>query len=209
MLQVRDKTNHVKHPCPPTINPRGKIKGFSKKSRVRFIKLWAKIEQMIDWWFDITFHDQILKDLQTVDDRAKFASKVIRQFMQWLHRNYPYTWFVWKREWMPRLSGIMKGELNPHFHVYAGGEKLSQDDIFDIMRKWVELTGVQGEYKIQALMVALNHRSYRKIESVYDAQMYATKYGTKVAEASGRAWGKVGPVPIAKQRFLISQSSKW
>ena len=181
------------------MSKRGEIKGFSKKSRSNFLQLFGKIEGKVELWIDLTFHDQVLKD-KTQKEKAVFSSEKIRVFLQWFKRNYPHAWLIWKREWQARKSGILQGNPCPHLHTFLGW--ITEEEKNEILEKWVEITGVQGEYRIEALQVAFHRKSWRWVKSASEAQKYATKYGSKATEATGRSWGKVGPVPIAEPKKL-------
>ncbi len=179
---------------------RGEIKGFSNKSRSNFLQLFGKVDGKIELWIDLTFHDQVLKDHKTSKEKAQFSSEKIRVFLQWFKRNYPDDWLIWKREWQPRKSGILQGDSCPHLHTFLNG--IDEDQKNEILQKWVDITGVQNEFRIEALMVAFHPKSWRRVKSASEAQRYATKYSSKATEATGRSWGKVGPVPIAEPKKL-------
>ncbi len=71
-----------------------------------------------------------------------------------------------------------------------------------ILQKWVEITGVQGKYKIEALTIALHRRSWRWVNSESEAQRYATKYRSKATEVNREIVGKGRSVPIAEPKKL-------
>ncbi|MRS04256.1 hypothetical protein EG832_13720 [bacterium] len=188
---------------------RGKVDTFSIKSRIRLLQTFGQIREPIHYWVDLTFADSTLRG-KSSQEISQFASERMRVFSQWLRRKYPAdSWAIWKREWQPRKSGSLIDVLCPHYHLFLHG--IDKDDLWYILQKWVDNTGVQGEDRAKALQVAFHKKSYRKISSQKQAQRYVTKYGSKNTEAIGRSWGKIGNVPLEEgmeMKLTLEQRQK-
>jgi hypothetical protein len=123
---------------------------------------------------------------------------------------YPSVKIAYKREWVPRKSGNLKGEHVPHFHMFLSVPDMSEDyELFnlasDLARTWVGCTKTKEIQK--SLSVALYSKSYRIIKSQKQALKYATKYITKPGEnwaedSIGRSWGTIGKFDIAKPQEI-------
>ena len=160
------------------------IKEFSKKSRREFIKFLCKIKDELKLWQDITFADDVM---QNKSERKDVSNKAINRFRRIVLENYPSIKIAYKREWMPRKSGNLKGEYIPHFHMFLSVPDMSEDhELFNLAIElaeiWVDCTGTKEIQK--SLSVALHPKSYRIIKSQKHALKYATKYITK----SGGNW---------------------
>jgi len=188
---------------------RGKIQKFTQQARIRFIKTLLQAPRKPDWWVDHTFEDSVFKDMN-IEQRVKESNKVFKRFKERLRVKYPDIWYIVKREYEPRKSGDLIGELVPHFHGFYwfdGG----LDQVLDIQKMWVECTGTKDKEK--ALSVALNEKSYREIESEKMAFVYASKYVAKLEEhetdvSLGRFWFKKMPMPECDLIILKKKQDK-
>lgn len=179
------------------------IKEFSKKSRNNFKKFLCKIEDKLNLWQDITFVDDVM---QIEAERKNVSNKAINRFRRIVLDKHPSIKIAYKREWVTRKSGNLKGEYVPHFHMFLSVPNLREDqDLFnlaiELAKIWVSCTGTKEIEK--SLSVAQNYKSYRIIKSLKQAQKYATKYVTKhgenwATESIGRSWGTIGNFNIAK-----------
>lgn len=194
---------------------KGEVVTFSRKSRRNLMIKMAEMKSPFEFWQDFTFADDIMQDLR-IKERAKLSSKILKAFKLWLDREGYKIQGVWKREWRPRITGILQGQYVPHFHMLYSIEGISEKEYFELAElfaeKWVEFTGTVEIDK--ALSVALHTKSYRFIESRKQANFYVSdrkyisKYGEYVSEESiGRNWGYIGNPEFAENKtFYLNQS---
>lgn len=183
---------------------RGKITGFSPTARVRMLKEQGSLERYPRIWQDLTFADDVMIG-KSITERAKYSSRVLHYWQDWLRERFPGMWGYWKREWQIRKSGVLVGEWCPHFHVLWDWEGVSRDNYAGhcilIAGKWVSLTGSDDK---GAFAVAANKESYRWLINTHMAQVYVSKYVAKVqmleVEGSlGRFWGRIGKPRVGKR----------
>jgi hypothetical protein len=194
---------------------KGPIFTFSRKSRRNLMIKLAQMKSLFEFWQDFTFADDIMKNL-SIKERSKTASNILKAFKLWLEREGYKFHGVWKREWRPRLSGILKGQYVPHFHFLYSIEGVSEKEYFRLAllfaRKWVDFTRT-SQYN-EALSVATHHNSYRLIKSRKQANQYVSdrkyvsKYGEYVSEESiGRNWGYLDEPEFAEnEKFYLHLS---
>jgi len=194
---------------------KGEVVTFSRKSRRNLMIKLAEMKLPFDFWQDFTFADDIMEGL-TIKEKSKKTSKILKAFKLWLERGGYKIHGVWKREWRPRLSGILKGLYVPHFHFLYSIEGILKNKYLELAllfaRKWVEFTGT-NEFK-KAFKVASHYKSYRLVESRKQANLYVSdkkyisKYGEYISEESiGRNWGYIGNPEFAEnETFYMNQS---
>lgn len=162
----------------------------------------AKIDEALRFWQDLTFADDVMEGL-TVAEAAKFSSLCLKKLKQWMERNGINVFGLWKREWVRRKSGALKGSYVPHFHLVYTIKDSNEDSylptVSRIALKWVEITGTQEKEK--ALRVALHPKSFRYVESRKQMQKYMSKYLVKndpisTEESIGRNWGRLGNLEV-------------
>ena len=181
-------------------SPRGIITHISKKSARRLKKLMARTLGL-DLWIDLTFSDDVFIGM-TFQERLRKARLCLEEFEREIKKLG--LAYIWKKEIMPRLSGVMVGKRVCHYHVALCGFTEQQKKNYEkiavqLLTTWVTITRTKNP---KALQVAL-HRdkegkpsSYRLIENQRAALRYIGKYfgktekieGFKV-ESIGRAWG--------------------
>ncbi len=174
---------------------RGVVKGMSPKSSIGLRKKIAKSGK-VDLWTDFTYSDDVMKDL-SISERAKLSNYHKEEITRHIKKKFGIH-LIWKREWQERKSGKLKGEAIPHFHVIFGGLTEKQLSIWSsiciqILMRWVQITGTDNP---DAWAVAINKKSYRKIENPKHAICYISKYFGKdkpielpEGESIGRCWG--------------------
>lgn len=95
-------------PKPPK---RGAIDHFSDASRRRMMDYLAKVDySKIPFWLDLTYPDIFPED----NERWKRDLEI---FFKRLVRRWPEASGFWKLEFKPRLSGVNRGKLAPHYHL--------------------------------------------------------------------------------------------
>ena len=189
----------------PLNNKRGKRKPiieFSDKSRRNMMCTMAKIEDRMEYWQDVTFADDVMTGL-SINQKAKRSSQCMKELKQWMEREGLNIHGIWKREWVKRKSGDLKGKYIPHIHMIYSMPNSNQDTYIKtairIAEAWVNITGTNEKEK--SLRVALHPNSYRVIESRKQAQKYMSKYllkneKFKADESIGRSWGRIGSPKI-------------
>ena len=194
---------------------KGEVVTFSRKSRRNLMIKLAEMKSPFKFWQDFTFADDVMQGLR-IKERSKLSAKILKAFKLWLDREGYKLQGVWKREWRPRMSGILQGQYVPHFHLLYKIEEISEKEYFELAKlfahKWVGFTGTNENDK--ALRVALHHKSYRLIKSRKQANQYVSdwkyisKYGEFVGDESiGRNWGYIGKPEFAENKtFYLNQS---
>ena len=120
-------------PCPDS--KRGTVKGFSRASRLRFMKQFGRInimENMPYLWMTLTYPDDVRLrdrwiDLKKIEkmDRERYLDIEYLNITQhrWVFWRYLEKYLekkvpgVWRIEWVPRKSGVFKGQMMPHLHI--------------------------------------------------------------------------------------------
>jgi hypothetical protein len=93
---------------------RGKIRGFSRKSRNRMIAMLARIRwnsECLPFFMGNTCPDEV----PDADHVLHAWSKFSRRF----ERRFPESALLWRKEIMNRKSGLFVGQWVPHFHSFA------------------------------------------------------------------------------------------
>jgi hypothetical protein len=166
--------------------PRGEVKGFSRKSRMRLLKLLNSISQ--------TDLDKCLFVTLTYHQKWGDTKRDLQTFWKRLQRRYSGLWCVWKVECQKRGA--------PHFHLLIGGIDFIPSEI--VARQWTE-TLDEGEKHLQA------GTSTERVRKGEGAKRYASKYMGKGEDGDcfdGRVWGVMGRkcIPIGdRAQFLITE----
>ena len=201
----QERKNSSTSPTPK----RGQITGMSKKSSLRLRKRAARIEDL-SLWIDLTFADDTLYH-RTITERAQFSYYCLKRLTKYVKDKFNLH-LIWKRENKPRKSGKNTGEIMPHFHVLFGGMTQKQYSKWisisiQILMRWVQITGTDSD---DALAVAINKKSFRRIENPKHATCYISKYFSKdepleipEGESIGRCWGKSSNCPDV-QPYIIN-----
>ena len=204
-IEVYPGYTQLRKPAPPPQAQgggiRNKITEFSKKSRIRLLKLLNSLETPLLGWQTFTFADDVLVN-KNITQRAIFSAKVVDRLRY--HAEKAGVFGVWRREWEPRKSGPLKGELAPHIHFMYTRKGLTERRLGSLARylagKWVRLTGTDDP---RALDVAIHKRSYEWLSTHRKAIAYVSKYMAKPekmpeGESLGRAWGRIGKLPTVE-----------
>lgn len=147
---------------------RGKVTDFSPASRLRLLKFIATV----DWnatknglLITLTYPPNREKrtNKQRQIDRAQFIRDVER------HLGHQVSG-IWRIEWKPRKTGITKGQIAPHFHIFLLREIFLHHKI--VRKIWRRILSVQGP-------LATDVRAAWNAEL---ASFYCAKYLTKLNE---------------------------
>jgi hypothetical protein len=177
-----------------------KITTFSKKSRLNMMKHLGMMKYRPEFWFDLTFPDDVMKGLSREEIKLK-SSEDIHQLKRWMEREGIKAHGSWKREWKTRKSGILQGTAVPHFHnifwIEGADDGKYLQIYYRLAEKWLEIIGTQEFYKIQAWRVLFHEKSFRFIISQKQMRKYMQKYISKDEdfvshESIGRNWGLIG-----------------
>ena len=151
--------------------PRGKIGGFSAKSRGRLISLCAQLNRVLHALFlTLTWPGIWNPD-------PKVWKTCLDTFLKRLHRAFPECSGIWKLEPQQRLA--------PHFHMLLFGVEFIHHSI--LARWWYEIVGSGDERHLQA---GISIEAVRSREGVmhYASKLYM---GKEIAgfEGVGKFWG--------------------
>jgi len=204
MVTVKAKPLKVttKRPGTAQITPRGKVAGFSRRSRKRMIDTIAKIRPPGSILFlTLTYPD----DFPVGDaDRWRRDREAIRKRIL---RRCPGWGFIWRTEVKERQSGALnEGKDAPHWHLIAFAPY--QDDALAaafmqalLTEHWHDIAGA-GD---------VNHKEHgadvRIVRGRRGAYYYVSKYVAKCdAEHHeiGRRWGIFGDLNLSPNDFKAS-----
>lgn len=188
---------------------RGKVKGFSKRSRGRAIrKLGVTDERYAD-----AFLTLLLPPVFDLDPST--WKRHLRNFFRQLLRDWPGVSAFWVMEMETRKSGEMKGTYPGHFHILMYNLKRERIPAFKL---WVSACwfNVCGSEDINHFKAGTNVSAVRNVEAV---ARYITKYITKANHdrlqevypgGAGRFWGvhnaeKMPVCPV--QRYVLTESA--
>lgn len=192
---------------------KGKIKGFSKKSRLNMIKYLCRIENDPQVLWHPTFPDDVFHE-KTIDQKREYSSRVLHNLRKFIRNQKIDIQIIWKREWMPRQSGSIVGEVCPHFHMalYSSqGSDYIYEQLGKLIARFIKLSGSKDIHNMSA--VNFDKKSYQTITED-DWREYQTKYQSKVAEIEneniGRSWGVIGKfkLSLGKEILLSTVQSK-
>lgn len=165
---------------------RGNVTTFSRKSRLKLLKLiatvdWGKIPNSL--FMTLTYPDKV--DWTTCKARNKHKYLMMR-FVE-KHLGRPVKG-VWRIEWKPRKSGECVGMIAPHYHLLLLGEV------------WIPWRKIR-EWWLKAIAWDKTVSTHvRRCQSAKKAALYVSKYVAKVdrhlnldngpyLNTRGRHWG--------------------
>jgi len=164
---------------------RGKILGFSSKSRRRLRNTVAKVKKdLVPLFITLTYPAEMSEDF-------RFFKRDLKVFLQRLHRKFPDASGVWKLE--PQKRGA------PHFHIMLWGveknEYIKDNPRFGnfsdwVVFNWCEVAGSSDEnhYKFHAGQFGNEHCV--KVLPLGVAMRYISKYMSKSIDFAIADWGR-------------------
>ena len=183
-----------------------KIRGFSRNSRRRLMKLCASTLVSPDAFSTLTFDDTVLElvNESTLNPEAQNAKMKDygHNLSAALQFRFKGIGLIWRVENQPRKRGEFKGQMVPHMHqiIWLGGHDADQVREF-IMRKWLEYTGTENP---DAYAVTERAKSFQMLDGRREAVSYVSKYIAKIDDdygfSCGRVWGKIGNVPVGEEK---------
>lgn len=188
--------------------PRGKITSFSRKSRARLMRKIFSLITLPEIFSSFTYDDTVIEELLNRPENKDRPSgdvlneKIhadIHKMSAFLRKKYPEVWFYWRVDWVPRKYGKLQGLIVPHWHGLWGGPIPFEILKTIVLKKWLEYTGTQNP---DAHAVTYREKSFIKLDGKRNILFYVSKYTAKesgrIGFKTGRHWGAVGPIPIAK-----------
>lgn len=165
---------------------RGKIVGFSRKSRRRMLKKVATFQRSRKPLFlTLTYPDEYKESRL---DGNKLKEKDLKNFWLRLEYHYPQASCLWKIEYVKRKSGKYRGKLFPHFHLMIWN--LNDEDLQDLRKfaamNWWEVVGTLSDDHLKA------GTRLERIRSIKGVFHYTAKYMGKQQGHDleiGRWWG--------------------
>lgn len=168
-------------------SPRGKIKGFSDRSRSRLNKMLASLKKhYVPLFVTLTYHEE---------HPANFAGykRDLQKFRQQLLYHYPAAGVIWKMEEQRR--GVM------HFHLFIWGVQERYMKTF-IPIAWNKIAGHGSDLHLQWHKGELgNEHCVQQVRSWGGVMSYAAKYMSKeqnTGRENGRVWGSFGTIPYSQ-----------
>ena len=189
---------------------RGRITGFSRRSRRRLIVSLAMARNVSGGYFcTLTFPDSVVAAFHEPSDWGEYAHRCLDIFLKRLMRLFPHACGWWRLEFQTRKSGEFEGEDVPHFHLLIFG--LPPDgDIRKLRRWWSDVwANVVGSGDEQHYKAGTN---VRKITSRRHAMNYVSKYAAKEAVdiyAVGRRWGEFGDLDKSPSVEIDLSVDEW
>ena len=161
---------------------RGKISGFSKRSRLNLSKFLFSLTCPPEIFLTLTYPREF-------PESSRDWKKHLDAFAKRLARRFPASWFTWKLE--PQKRGA------PHFHLLGSFGQKKYPVTF--LRQWVaqvwyEIVGSRDERHLRA------GTQVDYVEGKSKIKAYVSKYLGKAFSAldlpgwmePGRFWGKIG-----------------
>lgn len=189
---------------------RGKITKYSKGSRLRLSKRLGRTKHVPNLWQDFTFADDVMVG-KTLKERQEYGEATKKRFVRMMKNKGFEFYMFWIIHWEPRKSGLLVGEMLPHYHCFFLVYGLAKSEL--LCHAWLQaevwVKATKTKMLVEARRVALNPESYRKIESRQDAYRYASSYKyvsqdkqIEMKEGIGRHWGVNGSCPDADVLLL-------
>lgn len=179
-LNVKRKPKEKQEGKEREVVKRGKVAGFSGKSRKRLINTLAQVRRdSLPLFVTLTYP-------AVYSDDPKVWKRHLDNFIKRLARKFPNVAGVWKLE--PQKRGA------PHFHVMVWGVDY-MDLLAFVPQAWYEVVGSGDENHLLWHMGLLgngNKHCVQLIEKVRGVFWYASKYMSKEVagwEGVGRWWG--------------------
>jgi hypothetical protein len=187
---------------------RGKIQGFSRKSRNRLIRDFLSLEEMPDSFSTFTYDDSILKPL-SMESMVEKVHGDIHRLRAFLGKRFPGLWSKWRIEWKPRKMGECAGMYAPHIHgLWRIGKRNFEVVRNVILMEWLRITGTEN---FDAWSVTFKKESFMKLEGKRRVIGYVSKYVAKESENlgfnTGRHWGEIGAPPVSKG--IVVELDNW
>lgn len=186
---------------------KGRITGFSRQSRIRFLSYlnsidWTKSPETA--FLTLTYPDSI--DVSKRRTRRNHRNLFFKRMEREAGRAISA---IWRQEWVVRKSGKFTGHHRPHYHLMVFGEvNITKEQVLFAWQRAINydepnlqvdiknVTGEQGAIRYIAKYVAKN--DYLDIGSYLDKGF-----------EMGRFWGVVKPAGIPRHPVEVIELSSW
>lgn len=172
---------------------RGNISGFSRASRKRMIEFMAQVRDEGDLYFVTMTYDDDSWICHWGGHQDQWEA-----FRRRFERAYPGCKAIWRVELKERQSGLLVGQLVPHFHmlIWTGGYNTDENKrkVADSLQSW----GVSAWGEILETENPHFEKYGFHVEPVRTrkrAYAYVSKYIGKIDDDDvqcGRRWGRIG-----------------
>lgn len=179
------------------ISPRGQIKNFSAKSRLRFLKKVCALAEQPKFFMTLTYPGAF------EDQDARVWKTDLDNFSRELKRTFPESWFFWKLE--PQERGA------PHFHLMGDFSSVipSLGNLRQkISRVWYRVVGSNDPRHLRAGVQI----DYVRADAKGKLGKYLSKYvGKAIDDAAeklpawslpGRFWGVLNRKNLPPEQFF-------
>jgi hypothetical protein len=208
MCSVFPNVTGPKRPQKRVESKRGRIQGFSRKSRSRLIRYMLSLQELPEGFSTLTYDDSVLKAL-SMDAMKERAHADVHRLRGFVRKRFPDAWSIWRIEWKPRKMGECAGMYAPHIHgLWRIGETNFEQFRAVILMEWLKITGTENP---DAWKVTLKRESFVKLEGRRRVIGYVSKYVAKESENlgfdTGRHWGQIGAPPVSKG--IVVELDSW
>jgi len=181
---------------------RGTVDGFTPSARLRMLRTVAKI----DWrnvppsvFVTLTYPDEYLR--ATAHERNQDRHWWFRSIENYLGKK---VGALWRLEWVPRKTGIKKGQWEAHVHLIVFGVRFLPYQ--EANRAWRVALGAVGYVRTETKGIKNGQRDVAKYVSKYcSKRQNDSLVNTSYLNAPGRHWGihRRGLIPFA-ERFVMT-----
>jgi len=175
----------------PVVSQRGKVTGFSWRSRSRLNKMIAKLKKThIPLFVTLTYHERYPTDFIGYKSHLDL-------FLKRLSYHFKSSGVIWKLEFQDRGA--------PHFHLLVFGVDFNELADF-VPSAWQEVVDPGNDLLLRWHRGELGHGNrhcVQEIRSWQGVKSYASKYFSKTidfveGQGTGRCWGSRGFVPFSE-----------
>jgi len=208
-----------KYSRPSPNQKRGTVRGFSRSSRLRLMRSFARLnieENMPYIFLTLTYPDEVLLKDRWIDERkAKDMPDDKFKDLGFLHINM-HRWVmwryleeyaekplcgIWRIEWKPRQTGALKGKPMPHVHILLMQQAYIPWQ--EVRWAWMKTLGerfvnvdVRGVYDIELVITYIAKYIGKDDSGTLEDDAYFSNI------PPGRCWGYM-------RKNLIKNEDKW
>lgn len=189
---------HSEHKINPSPAKRGKVSGFSRKSRKRMLEKLARLSiPAVVHFVTLTYSDH------TVPLDGKTAKQHLRALLERVRRRWPKSSGIWRMEVEYRKSGVYSGCACPHFHLLLincdSMPMPMPTDTWKFYTGWINVVwaDIIGHYNTTAQKPPLLRTDCQLLDGSRAVMYYTAKYAAKTAS------------PLVSQPYLHEQGRLW
>lgn len=177
---------------------RGKVTGFSKGSRRRFMRKLAEVERNTKPLFvTLTFPDEYYPCIE----KPAHWKRLLKRFVSRIARKFPGAGGFWRLELQTRKSGQCVGSVFPHFHLLLWGVSKSDFEKWAFVAWWDACGRLSPDHLIRGVDV-------QELDGQKHVFAYISKYMAKVGDYAlevGRVWGVIQITNIPWVRAILCE----